>query len=103
MINGKSFFDQPINSDHKTYENIRKIATGQGNDYTTGCLLDYFYFKENYRMIAIDLANNKLLMQIQEQFIKLVLHQIWIEMKIQQCSLLLKKKKKLCSIFHKEL
>ena len=61
MINGKSFFDQPINSDHKTYENIRKIATGQGNDYTTGCLLDYFYFKENYRMIAIDLSKQQAL------------------------------------------
>ena len=61
MINGKSFFDQPINSDHKTYENIRKIATGQGNDYTNGCLLDYFYFKENYRMIAIDLSKQQAL------------------------------------------
>ena len=46
MIDGKNVFDQPIN-DVKTYENIRKIATGQGNDYTTGCLLDYPYFKEN--------------------------------------------------------
>ena len=41
MIDGKDFFDQPINSNYKTYENIRKIATGQGDDYTTGCLLDY--------------------------------------------------------------
>ena len=47
MINGKNLFDQPINSMNKTYENIRKTATGQGNDYTTGCLLDYSYFKEN--------------------------------------------------------
>ena len=56
MMDGKNFFDQSINSDLKTYENIRKIATGQGDDYTTGCLLDYSYFKENYRMIAIDLS-----------------------------------------------
>ena len=56
MNDGKNFFDQSINSDLKTYENIRKIATGQGDDYTTGCLLDYSYFKENYRMIAIDLS-----------------------------------------------
>ena len=41
---------------NKTYENIRKIATGKGDDYTTGCLLDYPYFKENYKMIAIDLS-----------------------------------------------
>ena len=39
----------------KIYENIRKIATGKGDDYTTGCLLDYPYFKENYKMITIDL------------------------------------------------
>ena len=56
MIDGKSFFDQPINNDLKTYENIRKIATGEGDDYTTGCLLDYFYFKDYYKMIAIDLS-----------------------------------------------
>ena len=55
-IDGRNFFDQPINSMTKTYENIRKIATGQGDDYTTGSLLDYSYFKENYRMIAIDLS-----------------------------------------------
>ena len=56
MIDGRNFFDQPINSISKTYENIRKIATGKGDDYTTGCLLDYSYFKENYKMIAIDLG-----------------------------------------------
>ena len=41
---------------NKTYENIRKVATGKGDDYTTGCLLDYPCFKENYKMIAIDLS-----------------------------------------------
>ena len=56
MIDGRNFFDQPINSMNKTYENITKIATGKGDDYTTGCLLDYPYFKENYKMIAIDLS-----------------------------------------------
>ena len=43
----------------KTYENIRKIATGKGDDYTTGCLLDYPYLKENHRLIAIDLSRQK--------------------------------------------
>ena len=61
MIDGKNFFDQPINSDLKTYENIRRIATGQGDDYTSGCLLDYSYFKENYKMIAIDLSKQQAL------------------------------------------
>ena len=61
MIDGNIFFDQPINDDAKTYENIRKIATGKGDDYTTGCLLDYPYFKENYKMIAIDLSKQQAL------------------------------------------
>ena len=56
MIDGRNFFNQPINSMSKTYENIRKIAAGKGDDYTTGCLLDYPYLKENYKMIAIDLS-----------------------------------------------
>ena len=47
--------------DIKTYENIRKIATGQGNDFITACLLDYPYFKENYKIIAIDLSKQKTL------------------------------------------
>ena len=45
MTDGKNFFDQPINSTTKPYENIRKIATGQGDDYTIGYLLDYSHFK----------------------------------------------------------
>ena len=56
MIDGRNFFDQQINSMNKTYKNIRKIATGKGDCYTTGCLLDYPYFKENYKMIAVDLS-----------------------------------------------
>ena len=61
MIDGRNFFDQPINSMNNTYENIRKIATGQGDDYTTGSLLDYSYFKENYKLIAIDLSKQQTL------------------------------------------
>ena len=61
MIDGRNFFDQPINSMTKTYENIRKIAIGQGDDYTTGCLLDYSYFKDHYKMIAIDLSKQQAL------------------------------------------
>ena len=61
MIDGKNFFDQPIKNDKVTYENIRKIATGQGDDYTTGCLLDYSYFKDHYKMIAIDLSKQQAL------------------------------------------
>ena len=56
MIDGKNFFDQPVKNDKVTYENIRKIATGRGDEYTTGCLLDYIYFKNYYKMIAVGLS-----------------------------------------------
>ena len=56
MIDGKIFFDQPINGMIKTYENIRKIAAGQGDDSITVCLLDYSYLKDHYKLIAIDLS-----------------------------------------------
>ena len=59
MINGENFFDQPIKTNKVTYENIRKIATG--DDYTTGCLLDYSYFADTYKMIAVDLSNQQAL------------------------------------------
>ena len=61
MINGENFFDQPIKNNKVTYENIRKIATGQGYDYTTGCLLDYSYFADTYKMIAVDLSKQQAL------------------------------------------
>ena len=61
MIDGKNFFDQPINNNLKTYDNIRKIATGQGDDYTTGCLLDYTYFRNYYKMVVVDLSRQQAL------------------------------------------
>ena len=61
MIDGKSFFDQPVKNDKVTYENIRKTATGQGDYYTTGCLLGYTYFRKYYKMIAIDLSRQQAL------------------------------------------
>ena len=61
MINGENFFDQPIKNNKVTYDNIRKIATGQGDDYTTGCLLDYLYFANTYKMIAVDLSKQQAL------------------------------------------
>ena len=61
MIDDKNFFDQPINSMIKTYKNIGKTATGQGGDYTTNCLLDYSYFEDHYKMIAIDLSKQQAL------------------------------------------
>ena len=61
VINGENFFDQPIKNNKITYDNIRKIATGQGDDYTTGCLLDYPYCANTYKMIAVDLSKQQAL------------------------------------------
>ena len=56
---GKNFYDQPINDSVEQYDEIRKISAGQGDDYTTGCLLDFSYFEKNYRLIAVDLSKKK--------------------------------------------
>ena len=60
MINGENVFDQPIKRNKVTHENS-KITTGQGDDYTTRCLLDYPYFKDNYKMIPVELRKQQAL------------------------------------------
>ena len=52
----ENFYDQPINDSIKQYDEVRKVSTGQGDDSTTGCLLDFAYFEKNYRLIAADLS-----------------------------------------------
>ena len=59
IINGKKTDRQPIDSDVKRYEEIRKLTTGQGEGYTTGCLSDYDYIKRYYRLIAFDFNRQK--------------------------------------------
>ena len=59
LIEGRNFFDQPINDLIKQYYEIRTIATGKGEDYSTGCVLDYRYFKDHYKLIAFDLSKQK--------------------------------------------
>ena len=61
LIDGRNFYDQPINDKIKQYDEVRKVSVGYGDDYTTGCLLDYAYFKDNYRLIAVDLSKQKAL------------------------------------------
>ena len=61
MINGENFFNPPIKNNKVTYENIRKIAAGQRDDYTTGFLLDYSYFMNTYKVIAVDLSKQQAL------------------------------------------
>ena len=59
LIDGRNFYDQPINDLIKQYDEIRKIATGKGDGYTTGYLLDYQYFKDHYQLSAVDLSKQK--------------------------------------------
>ena len=59
LIDRRNFYDHPINDIIKQYDEIRRIETGQGDDYTTGCLLDYQYFKNHYNLTAIDLSKQK--------------------------------------------
>ena len=61
MINEQNCFDQPVRNNLITHDSIQKISTDQGDDYTTGCLLDYNYFKNYYKMIAIDLSKQQAL------------------------------------------
>ena len=60
-IDGRNFYDQPINDLIKQYDEVRKISTGKGDDYTTGCLLDFAYFEKKYKIIAEDLSEQKVL------------------------------------------
>ena len=60
-IDGRNFYDQQINDSIKQYDKVRKVSTGQGDDYATGCLLDFAYFEKNYRLIAGDLSKEKVL------------------------------------------
>ena len=59
IVNGKNFYDQPVDSDIKRYEEIRKLTIGKGEDYATGYLLDYEFIKDNYRLIAAHLSRQK--------------------------------------------
>ena len=60
-IDGRNFYNQSINDSIKQYNKIRKTSTGQGDNYATGCLLDFAYFETNYRLIAADLSKQKAL------------------------------------------
>ena len=59
MIDGRNFYDQPSDDLLKQYDEVKKVSTGQEDDYTARCVLDYAYFKDNYRLIAVDLYKTK--------------------------------------------
>ena len=59
IIDGRNFYDNPIESNIEKYRELKKVMTGKGEDYTTGSLLDYNYFKEHYKLVAVDLSKQK--------------------------------------------
>ena len=78
MIHGRTFYDQPINDFIKQHDEVKKMSTGYGDDYTTGCLLDYTYFKDNYRLTAVDVSKQKAL-DADTRAIQLVVFQAVVE------------------------
>ena len=99
LINGKPFFEIPVKNKEKGYEQI--IEMSKNNDYTTGNLLDYEYFKDHYQLIAIDLSKP---IELENFDLKQKINfTAKLEEIMQQCSLLLRKKKKPLLIFHKIL
>ena len=59
IIDGRNFYDNPIESDIEKYRELKKVMIGKGEDYTTGSLLDYDYFLKHYKLVAIDLSKQK--------------------------------------------
>ena len=76
MINGQKVVDPPRNNDQIKCDKIQKITNGQGDDYTTGFLLNYPYFKEYDKLIAIDLSKQQALDTRLEKYCKLILLEI---------------------------
>ena len=59
IIDGRNFYDNPIENDAEKYRELKKVMIGRGEDYTTGSLLDYNYFKKHYKLVAVDLSKQK--------------------------------------------
>ena len=59
IIDGRNFYDNPIESDIEKYRELKKVMIGKGEDYTTGSLLDYSYFKKHCKLVAVDLSKQK--------------------------------------------
>ena len=59
IIDGRTFYDNPVESDIEKYRELKKVMIGKGEDYTTGSLLDYNYFDKHYKLVAVDLSKQK--------------------------------------------
>ena len=91
LIDGRNFYDQPISDQIRKCDEIRKIATGKGDDYTTGCLLNYQYFKDNNQLIAVDLSKQKELDADPRAIQQIEFHGV-LDTKSQVCTVLEKSK-----------
>ena len=78
MIDGRKRFDHPVQNDPRIYDNIQKIATGQGGNCTADCLEDYPYFKKRHKIIAIDLSKQYVLDTDPKAILKSILLEIYI-------------------------
>ena len=93
MIDGINLFHQPEKNHRRTLDSIRKIATGQGRDHKTGCLLDTIISKNIISFLQQILVNNKHLILILKKYNEPIALEIQIGQKVQQCFLLLQKQK----------
>ena len=93
IIDGQNFFDQPVKNDMRTHAKLWIIATGQGDDYTKGCLLEYHYFKKHYKMIAINLSKQQALDADLKETQQINFSGNLVVDGIQQCFSLLKRRK----------
>ena len=59
IIDGRNFYDNPIESDTEKYRELKRVMIGKGEDNTTGSLLDYNYFKKHHKLVAVDLSKQK--------------------------------------------
>ena len=59
IIDGRNFYDNPIESNIERYRELKKVMIGKGEDYTTGSLLDFNYFDKHYKLVAVDLSKQK--------------------------------------------
>ena len=59
IIDGRNFYDNPIENDVEKYRELKRVMIGKGEDYTAGSLLDFDYFKKHYKLVAVDLSKQK--------------------------------------------
>ena len=98
LIDGRKFYDQPISDEIKKYDEMRKIATLKGDDYTTGCFLDYQHFQDHYHLTAIDLSKQQEL-DADPRAIQQIEFYGMLETNSQVCTVLEKSKEKVLEFY----